>query len=150
MRARADELRSAVYVSDQLRGVGVDMAIEPLDLGVVNARLSEGRFEAALSRFFQAPRALKNIFGPNSRGGYRSAKLVELADRWSLTADPLAVDRIRREIADIFLAEMPMTFLFPVQTITFAHRRLRGLSSPWSVDPFSVMGELWLDDHAKD
>ncbi len=41
---------------------------------------------------------------------------------------------------------MPITFLGPRVNVVFAHRRLKGLRSPWRVDPVLHMEELWLED----
>ena len=46
----------------------------------------------------------------------------------------------------IFQADLPMTFLDPYVEITVAHRRVRGLSSPYRADPTENMDDLWLED----
>ena len=146
IRANQEESPAAVYVQNQLRRVGVQMDIQALDSGVVRARRNGGNFEAELTFHSFGPSQLRAYFAPNSRVGYPNAKLVELADRLSVTAEPQALDRIRRDIAQIFRTDLPMTFLFPYEAATFAHRRLRGLNSPWRVDPFSIMEELWIEE----
>lgn len=43
-------------------------------------------------------------------------------------------------------AEMPITRLVSWSEVTFAHRRVRGLSTPFRATPDTYMGELWLED----
>ena len=69
-----------------------------------------------------------------------------MADRWTMTWDPDEQDRISRRIAEIFRADLPVTLLVPHIVTNFADRRIRGLRSPWRVDPFESMGDLWLED----
>jgi hypothetical protein len=64
--------------------------------------------------------------------------------------DPDAFDRLYREVGQILRAELPMTFLYPGVTFYVAHRRLRGLKSPWRVDPLTYMEYLWLEDEQKE
>jgi hypothetical protein len=45
---------------------------------------------------------------------------------------------------EIFRADLPMTFLFPGMNASVAHRRLRGLSSPYRTKPGMSMEHLWI------
>ena len=38
--------------------------------------------------------------------------------------------------------------LYPNIRVTVAHRRLRGLNTPWRTDPVEHMEELWLEDES--
>ncbi len=78
--------------------------------------------------------------------GYENAEVVELVERAAETADPEARDRIYSRLAEILQADMPITFLGPRVNVIFAHRRLKGLRSPWRVDPVWYMEELWVED----
>lgn len=60
--------------------------------------------------------------------------------------EPAAQDRIIRELWPIFQMDLPVTFLSPLVRTTIAHRRVRGLSSPFRVDPAWQMEEVWIDD----
>jgi hypothetical protein len=62
-----------------------------------------------------------------------------------MTWDPDEQDRISRRIAEICRADLPVTLLVPDIVTNLADRRIRGLSSPWRVDPFECMGDLWLE-----
>ena len=62
--------------------------------------------------------------------------------------DPEEDDRIHRELMAIFQEDVPVTFLFPGVGSVVAHRRVRGLSSPYRADPVECMDELWLEDRS--
>ncbi len=42
--------------------------------------------------------------------------------------------------------DLPITFLYRRMGAWVAHRRLRGLSSPWRATPYRYMDQLWLED----
>ena len=42
--------------------------------------------------------------------------------------------------------DLPMTFVCPLVETTIAHRRVRGLSSPYRTEPVQHMEDLWLED----
>ena len=46
----------------------------------------------------------------------------------------------------ILLAEQLITTLYPWSAAFVAHRRLRGLRSPYRADPVVIMGELWIEE----
>lgn len=140
-----ENIEIAVYIQDQFRRVGVVMDIRTLPNLNVFARIEEGNFEAALSAFTIG--FLQRFhFGERYPLGYENAELVALADQRDSNWDPETDDRIYRRLAEIFRADVPVTFLFPHVNTTLAHRRLRGLSSPWRADPIMIMEDLWLED----
>ena len=61
-------------------------------------------------------------------------------------ADPDEQDRIHRRLTEIFRADLPVTRLFPYVTTVVAHWRIRGLSSPYRINPVWFMEELWLEN----
>ena len=136
----------AIYVQDQLRRVGVVMEVQILDAGVVWNRLETGDYEAVFSVFNTKPWALQEEFGEDGPSGYTNAEMVRLIEQALLTASPDAEDRIYRELSEIFLVDVPVTFLGPRVEVIFAHRRLRGLISFWLADPSWHMENLWLEE----
>lgn len=46
----------------------------------------------------------------------------------------------------IFIADLPITILLPQVQTHIAHRRIKGLKSPYRPDPVWFMEELWLED----
>lgn len=136
----------AVFAQDQLRRVGVRMDVQSLEFGTVQGKLRSGEFDAAFTLSGYVPWWLQLDFGEDSPISYQNAEVVELIDRVQLTADPDARDRIYRELTEIFRADVPVTFLVPAVGNDVAHRRIRGLSSPYRPDPIWYMEDLWLED----
>jgi peptide/nickel transport system substrate-binding protein len=139
-----EAVTTAVYVQNQLQAVGVRMELQPRS--DVGAQLKRGRFEAAVFAF-QPRRAsgYEEFFGPGAPTGYENPALIELIGRWKATADPDAISRIQDEIVEIFRRDLPVTFLFPGLLTSFAHRRIRGLNTPWA-ELFAKPEDLWLDE----
>ena len=139
-----------MYVQDQLRRVGIRMDVQILDGSVMTERVRfAGEFDAAFYRTpRQAYRMLRwNLFGEGSRMGYHNPELVRLLrEAVDMGADPEVEDRIYRELWDIFRADLPITFIRTQIGHVVAHRRIRGLSSPWRAEPNMNMEDLWLED----
>jgi ABC-type transport system substrate-binding protein len=124
------------------------MDIQTMDALQVLARVREGEFEAALTFIWTYPGMLgrRFRFGKGSPIGYRNAQVVQLIDRANVTRDPDELDRICRELTEIFRADVPVTWLFPSIRTFFVHRRIQGLSSPWRADPVKHMEDLWIEE----
>lgn len=139
----------AVYIQDRFQRVGVEMAIQTLDLAHLLGRMKTGSFEAAFFLFVSEDLFLREWhLGEGAPLGFRNAEVVRLLERLSATRDPGAQDTVYRELTEIFRADVPITVLFPNVATIFAHRRLRGLSSPWHADPVWFMEDLWLEDRS--
>jgi len=128
-----------IQVQDQLRRVGAQMEIQVLDRGIVSQRRRSGDFEALFSWYNS-----RNLwFRPPTKYFLGLAGLLDSA---LVALDPDVRDRVYGELARVFREEVPVTFLFPDVKTWVAHRRVRGLSSPWWVDPLAHMEHLWLED----
>ena len=137
----------AILVQEQLRRVGVRMDLQPLDGGSVRERRRTGEFEAAFGQYDNNPGSLAALrLGQGAPLGYKNTEVVELIGQAAGTLDPATRDRIYSRLAEILQADTPLTFLGPRVNVVFAHRRLKGLRSPWRVDPVWYMDELWLED----
>jgi len=141
-------LTAGVYVQSQLRKLGVEMTLQALDPGVVMPRLESGEFEAVFSWFrsYETPWLRRFSLGSGEPVGYRNPRLLELIDLASRTWVRAEEDSLYAEIAEIFRADIPVTFLHPSVGLTVAHERLRGLSQPWRVEPVAHMDELWVEE----
>jgi peptide/nickel transport system substrate-binding protein len=144
----AGNVSAGVYVQSQLRKIGVEMSLQPLDPGVVMPRLQSGEFEAVFMWFrsYETPWLRATGLGEGDPVGYRNSRLLELIDQASRTWVPAEEDSLYAEIAEIFRADVPVTFLHPIVGLTVAHERIRGLSSPWRVEPVAHVDELWIDE----
>jgi peptide/nickel transport system substrate-binding protein len=148
--ANSGTVSGAIFVQSELQKVGVQMDLQPFDRSVVWERLQSGDFEAVFFsfRFWEAP-VLQDRYhlGKAEPLGYRNPQVVELLSQASRNWVPEEDDRIYRELAEIFRRDMPITILYPYASFAVAHRRLRGLSSPyWGGDPTAHMDELWLEN----
>ena len=149
VRAEEDQDKAAVFVQSQLQRVGIRMAIEILEPAAAWERIRAGDFQAAfgiVNEDLDGPLGHLDVFGAGSIIGYRNARvsatLRDAAERF----DPVEIDRRYREVWPIFQADLPATFLYPLVQTTVAHRRVRGLSSPYREDPVWYMDELRLED----
>ncbi len=123
------------------------MDIQTMASSFILDRVREGEFEAALTFIRTYPGGLQRLrFGKGPPIGYRNVRAAQLIDRASITRDPNVLDRICRELTEIFRADVPVTWLYPSIRTFFVHRRIRGLSSPWRADPVQFMEELWIED----
>ena len=137
---------TAVYVQAQLRRVGIDMGIQVLDSSLVRERVKSGQFEAAFFDIWSG--GALDYFRNDFPLGYKNAKVVELINRLRVTADPEAQDRMHRELMEIFRADVPVTCLFLRLQTLVAHRRIRGLNTPFRADLLQDMENLWLEDRS--
>ena len=134
------------YIQAQLRHAGVDMQILPMDLLVCWERLNAGEFDAAFMVVQNGPRWYQQYVGEDSPAGYNNPQVKTLLDQAIATADPDEQDRIHRELMSIFRVEQPITYLGPATRTFVAHRRIKGLSSPFRADATQIMEDLWLED----
>jgi peptide/nickel transport system substrate-binding protein len=146
VRAEGGLDRLAVYVQAQLRQVGVQMEVQVLDPGVVGDRLRSGDFEAVFGGFDVGWYHPQKYLGRDNPIGYRNPEVVRLTDQAMATADPDELDRIYQALTEIFRADLPLTRLLPWTFPYFAHRRVRGLSTPFHAQPDTYMEDLWLED----
>jgi peptide/nickel transport system substrate-binding protein len=137
--------KSAVYVQDQLRRVGIRMEILALNNYNVQLRFREGDFEAIFYVF-------KPIIGGKSFGddyppmGYKNPQVVSLfscaLDTWS---DDKGEDLLK-ELWPIFERDIPVTFLYYNVWTNVAHKRLKGLRSLQRADPILEIEHLWIEN----
>ena len=151
VKTEEDLDKAAVYIQAELRRVGIRMDISALEAETAAARIKTGDFEAAVTivnEDIEGPGGHIEFFGEGSLIGYRNSRVAALLNQAAKSLNPGESDRIYRELAPIFRAALPATFLFPLVRTTVAHRRVRGMSSPYREDPVWYMDELWLDDRS--
>ncbi len=137
---------ASVYLQEQLQQVGVDMDILIMNESAARARFEEGEFEAALWTNELSMRGQFDLYGEGSPFGYTNPRVIDLIKKAEATMNPDEHDRIYRALWPIFQEELPVTFLYPLVYTTVAHRRVRGLSTPYRAQPFHFMEHLWLED----
>ena len=132
----------AILVQDQLRELGVEMQLQPIEGLALFQRYKNGDFEAAVFQVWLQGRFIED----DTPLAYHNPQLKELIDRVRFAADPDEVDRAYEDITQVFHTDVPISLLFPIVHTMVTHRRLRGLSSPWKSEPVWHMEELWLEE----
>ncbi len=141
--------RGAVFVQAQWQRVGVNAKILTLDSGVLRERIRAGDFDAAITGIMTEPLGwvgLLHFFGRESPAGYSNSRVISLLEDALGTTHPDRVDAIYRELAHIFLRDLPYLFLAAGSETFVAHRRLKGLSTPFRANPTWAMEHLWIED----
>ena len=133
--------RAAVPVQAQLRKVGVDMQIDAMDFSIVKRRLRIGDFKAMIHRH------RGDILVHGSPTGYANEEVLDLIEAITEAISPVVQDSLYRELMPLFQADMPLTRLLPGLEMTVAHRRVRGLSSPWQIYPAWYAEKLWIEEN---
>ena len=145
MTEDAINLTAAIHVQEQLRELGVDMQLEPLESGVLRERMEQGAFDAVLGEVLTRYSGLVRRFGPQSVLGYRNDRVDALLGELERELNPDRMDSLYAELSTILIRDMPMTALYPDYEMHVAHRRLAGLSSPHRSVALRHMEELWLE-----
>ncbi|MGH9367246.1 MAG: ABC transporter substrate-binding protein [Thermoanaerobaculia bacterium] len=141
--------QAAVYVQAQLRRVGIQMEVQHLDYDAAKQRVRAGELEAAFLMTRLGGQSRLALFDKDSPIGYQNPKVIALLNDAASSLDPDETDRIYGELRAIFQTELPVTLLYPATWSIVAHRRVRGLSSPWRADPVWYMEDLWLEDRSR-
>jgi peptide/nickel transport system substrate-binding protein len=144
-----EEEAAAVYVQSNLSKVGIKMEVVTLNGAVLRNRVREGDFEAAITYLendFLRSDGLHFFCGEESPIGFHNPRITEGFDIAKNTMNPDEIDAVFRELMPIFQAELPWTFLtLDVQTY-LAHRKIKGLSSPFRANPVYHMEHLWIEE----
>lgn len=146
VESQNDRVRTAVFVQEQLRRVGVAAEIKQLESGIPRQRVLQGEFQAALALIPNSPGHHLTFFGKKSPLGYGNARVPVLLDSAMRSVDPDEVDRIYTTLGQIFAEEVPVTYLYPRVTFFAVTRRIRGLVSPFRANPVWGAERLWIDD----
>jgi len=121
--------------------------MEILTLQNIWERVQTADFQAAILPVFPGGGLSHTVyFGEESVLGYAHPTVARLLGEADATLSPVEIDRIYSELMPIFLEDQPMTGLYPDVRTTVAHRRVRGLSSPYRAEPVWHVDELWIEE----
>jgi peptide/nickel transport system substrate-binding protein len=129
----ATRQRLAVLLQSELKRVGVQIDITPLEPGVFFARLQRGDFDAALNmwRSDPSPQALRQVWGSvrgadigGNFGRYRSVIFDSLLDRASHEFDPVVRRRTFRAAYQQIVDDAPAIWLYEPRNIAVVSRRI--------------------------
>lgn len=140
--------RMAVFVQDNFRQIGIKMDIQLMAGSALRARIKAGRSDlsAIFFRIGSYPGSLQEYLGPSSIIGYHNPEVYSLLEQMPGALDPEDLDRIYYQLAEILRVDQPITFLMPRALTFIAHRRLRGLSTPFRALPARHMESLWIEE----
>ncbi|MGK2935119.1 MAG: ABC transporter substrate-binding protein [Gemmatimonadaceae bacterium] len=142
----ASPIRAATFIQDQLRRIGIRMEIQQLEsVDVVGQRIADGAFEAAITHLTNYSSGHAKYFGEASLIRYARPRVTELLRAAEVAMDLDEQDRIYGELAEIFHADVPVTFLYPNVENWVVDRRIRGLKSPYGGDLLWHLAELWVE-----
>lgn len=141
---------AAVYVQDQLARLGVRMEILTLESPVARERHVAGDFEASLNYVWAVPgphpRGLEVFLGEGSVLGFENDRIPELLSRADALVHPDSVGAIYAELSSIVREELPYTYPTLNVMTYIAHKRVKGLSSPFRANPAWNAEHLWIED----
>lgn len=141
----------AVYVQHRLSEVGIQVEITTLDWSTAWERTYEARdFEAALFYVWYSPddidMGLEVMMGEHSAIGFHNPQATELVNAALEATNLETLGAIYRELAPIVQEEQPFTFLVLGVETYVAHRRVKGLSTPFRANTIWSAGHLWIED----
>jgi peptide/nickel transport system substrate-binding protein len=153
VRSNGDNIRTAVYVQDQLRKIGIKIDLQVHEYSIISQRASKGDYEAIFQAIVNTtlhPLGGHIIFfGKDSPLGYENAEMVRLLNLAGDTVDPDEKDRIYRSIIPIFYEDLPVTLLLPNVFTHIVNKRIKGLISPYRAEPVCNMEYLWIEEENK-
>ncbi len=122
------------------------MDIQNVERTVLGQRIFAGDFEAVFTRIRNKPQELFSLNNGESIIGYYNPLVADLVDKFELAVAPEKQDQISRELMDIIREDHPVTFLYPDIKAIVAHRRIRGLKSPFWSDPILNIDFIWIEE----
>lgn len=137
-----------VYVQAALREVGVRMEIRRLESGLKD-RIEAGEFEAAIREFAWGAQGLAGWSEDSASGyshGYYDPELDRIFHVMDTVFAPAIRDSLYRESWRIFRRDLPVTLLAPELHTFAAHRRVRGLESPFRAHPYVAAADLRIEE----
>ncbi len=141
-------LEPALLLQNQLRRVGVEVEIRPVESRVWRELFRSGDFDATIHDVRNVPSDLlrQGFFGEGTKIGYRNPEIVRLLEALTMELTPTGQDTLYARINDILRRDVPVTFLFPYFEAYAAHRKVRGLRTPDRAHPIGAIQEVWIED----
>jgi peptide/nickel transport system substrate-binding protein len=125
----------ATLVADQLRSVGAQVAVEPLDIGVFVERQNDRRFDAAMGGWHTdpSPAGIRQTWGMigartsggSNYGGYESSVFDTAVDSALGASSPERSRAHWLRAYQTIVDDAPAIWLFEPRLVAGAHRRLR-------------------------
>jgi peptide/nickel transport system substrate-binding protein len=149
--------QAVVFIQAALRRIGIDMQIQPLELGALAGAVRQRDYDAFVLPYFNhVDGHLGYLGGDTTRGdgnmwtppvpGYSNVEVTRLLLAIEATADTTVIDSLYGDLAPLILADLPVTFLLPLDETAVVRRHIRGLRSPFRGNPLQSMDALWIED----
>jgi peptide/nickel transport system substrate-binding protein len=142
---------AAIYVQANLREVGVRMEVLTVETDLLLERLFNGSFDAVQHWIWTgvAPGvklSIAKFLGMNSPIGFENAHVSELLSSLEETMVLEDQDAVYHELMPIIQEEQPWTYLIITVMPYVAHRRVRGLSTPFRANVVQMAEHLWIEE----
>ena len=142
---------AAIFVQANLREIGIRMEVLTVEQGLLLERLFSGNYDAVQHWIWTgvAPGVEKSIakfLGKNSPLGFDNDHVAELLSSLEDTMVLDDQDAIYRELMPIIQEEQPWTYLIITVMPYVAHRRVKGLSTPFRANIVQMAEHLWIED----
>lgn len=142
---------AATMIQEQLRQVGVEVQIRPIEFHTLISRMEQHDYDAAIGSFsIDTSLDLKYAFHTESIddgynfGGYSNARVDELIDEVKRQVDPLDAGPMLDEIQQILHDDQPFTFLWETQRIAAARVGLHEVD-PNPVSIYYNLRHWWIE-----
>ena len=141
-------LEPAILLQDQLRRVGVELEIRPVENRVWRQLYRSGDFDVTVHDVRNVPADLlrEDFFGHGTKTGYRNPEVARLLEALTVERTPAGQDTLFARVNAILRRDVPVTFLFPYFEAYAAHRRVRGLRTPDRAHPIAAIRDLWIEE----
>jgi peptide/nickel transport system substrate-binding protein len=127
--------RAGVIVQEQLRGIGVDMKLVPMELNAVLERARAGRFDAMIGgwQISLLPTGIRELWtsagiGSTNYGSYGSAAFDAKVEEAATATDPALARRLWHEAISIINEDAPAVWLFAPNTVAGASSRVENIA----------------------
>jgi peptide/nickel transport system substrate-binding protein len=127
--------RTGVIMQEQLRRLGVDMQLTPMELNALLERARAGRFDAMIGawQISLVPTGLRELWtsagiGTANFGSYAQPAFDAKVEEAAAATDRAAARRLWHEAIEIINDDAPAVWLFAPSTVAGAHRRLENVA----------------------
>jgi peptide/nickel transport system substrate-binding protein len=131
-------VRSAVFLQEQLKQLGIDLVVQTLEPNAVGSRVASGRFDSYFGSWMQdpSPNSIAESWttsGLNSGnyGAYTNTEVDELVRRARSEFDPVVAKELWKEIVGLINQDAPAIWIYCGSGTVGIHRRFENPSFPW-------------------
>jgi peptide/nickel transport system substrate-binding protein len=153
-----DYTQIAEIIQQQVKQIGIEVTVQPLEIGTFAANVGSANFEwASTGRGMRGdPSGFVNDFRPQTSAGFDpssmfdktgwySAELADLYDKALQTTDPAARKPMYRRIQEIILTEVPNMYTVQPKKFQVTRSRLKNMYVSFT-DFNSGLREAWVED----